>query len=86
MPAGGIAGTGCCDEQANEESSVRKLARWSAALITSGQCVVATAYAQAPPSASAPEETGRNPALQYTVAFLAIIAIMLVVCAPSRKS
>jgi hypothetical protein len=43
------------------------------------------AYAQAPPSATAQEGPGA-PAFQFTVAFLSFLLLMVMVCAPSRKS
>jgi hypothetical protein len=43
------------------------------------------AYAQAPPSATGQEGPG-VPALQFTVAFIFFLLLMVMVCAPSRKS
>jgi hypothetical protein len=43
------------------------------------------AQAQAPPSATTHESSG-VPALQFTVAFLSFLGLMVMICAPSRKS
>jgi hypothetical protein len=66
----------------------RRLLGWLAPLIVVCACCLPTVHAQAPPSAgsgSAEADSGKTPAFQYTVAFLSIIIVMVIVCAPSRK-
>jgi hypothetical protein len=61
----------------------RWIFRWLAPLVVAGFWSLSRAHAQA---ASTPDgESGRTPALQYAVAFICTIIVMLIVCTPSRK-
>jgi hypothetical protein len=68
----------------------RKLTRWLAPLLVAGGCLLPeAANAQpGPPAGGAPktEEEIKNPALQYMVAFFALLGIMVILCKPSRKN
>ena len=54
--------------------------RWLAPLLLAGTCWLPVAHAQEPS-----ESTDRNPALQYGVAVLATMLVMVILCTPSRK-
>ncbi len=66
-----------------------RLLRWLAPLLLAGTFCLASAPVGAQPPASdssASEKGDRVPVLQYAVAVLCTIAVLVIVCKPSRKA
>ncbi len=64
----------------------RRIVLWCAPLFVVGVLAAPSARCQPPPSAGASDSgSSRSPAFPYTVAFLAFLLIMVIVCSPSRK-
>jgi hypothetical protein len=68
----------------------RKLTRWLSPLLVACACLLPEAahaqLFQPPAPAAKTEEEVKNPALQYMVAFFALLGIMVILCKPSRKN
>jgi hypothetical protein len=65
---------------------MRRLLSWVYPLIVMVGLITPSAFAQANRGGPETAESGRNPpAMQYAIAVLSTIAIMVVLCMPSRK-
>jgi hypothetical protein len=66
----------------------QRILRWLAPLLILGSCWLPDVHAQGRRKAVAeePVETTRSFAFAYTIAFLATIVIMVILCTPSRKA
>jgi hypothetical protein len=65
----------------------RCILRWLAPLLLIASCCISTANAQAPnrPRRTREEAERSPPALQYAVAVASSLAILTIICYPSRK-
>jgi hypothetical protein len=63
----------------------RILVKWAGAMLLAWGCLVSEAHAQSNVQTQTGEKEDRVPALQYTLAALMTILILLIACMPSRK-
>jgi hypothetical protein len=65
---------------------MRRFLRWLAPLFFVGAlCLPAAAQSASQSDPQQPEKGVHVPALEYTVAFLFVILVMVIICKPSRK-
>jgi len=64
---------------------MKHLLRWIAPLIFLGTSCI-PALAQDPYDPTVPEKGVHVPALEYTVAFLFVVAVLVILCKPARKA
>ncbi len=62
----------------------QRLVRWLAPLLVACVCFLPSAHGQTPRRANS-DEGSRTAALPWAVAFMSLLAIMVIVCKPSRK-
>jgi hypothetical protein len=64
----------------------RRVSLWLASLFVLGVFAAPPALAQGRASTAGGEDAStRSPAFPYTVAFIAFLLVMVIVCSPSRK-
>jgi hypothetical protein len=64
----------------------RRILRWLSPLLIAGICFLPAARAANPGDAGSKPPTEHTPALQFVVAFVALLLILLILCKPSRKT
>jgi hypothetical protein len=64
---------------------MKPLLRWVTSVIVVGAYCL-SASAQDPYDPTVPEKGVHVPALEYTVAFLFVVAVLVIICKPARKA
>jgi hypothetical protein len=60
--------------------------RWLAAVLLALTCWLPVAQAQTAPASTKTEESDKAPVLQYFLAVVFTLAVLVIVCMPSRKN